>query len=198
MRRAALAALCAVALVAAAFFVGGGSGQSQTATPTLTLVSPFDIDQDEQVNIGDVLLMRPHYGARTGDALYQRRLDLNADGTIDALDIAMFREMMQRECPCGDWVDVWVVGVERLAGFDIEVCGDVSAPEVDLLLAELDGSDVIEFSRGRHIAAVDFGPPDGSVDESGAGVLARYRGPWQIGEWTLVYTTGHTDGGAAC
>lgn len=49
---------------------------------------PIDFDNNREVNIFDVAAFQPHFFAEIGQANYDRRFDLNADGTIDIFDVS--------------------------------------------------------------------------------------------------------------
>ena len=60
---------------------------------------PPDINRDAYVSALDVLPFVGHISAREGDALYSRRLDLNADGAISVTqDVMLFRRFFAMSC----------------------------------------------------------------------------------------------------
>jgi serine/threonine-protein kinase len=63
-----------------------------------TLCEQLDVSQDGSINNADLDAVRGVLGAVRGDARYTEALDFNADGLIDAVDIARVTENLNRDC----------------------------------------------------------------------------------------------------
>ena len=63
-----------------------------TQTTSITLVVP-DVDCSGNVNVVDVQRVAARWGVRLGDRRYHPRYDLNANDTVDVLDIVIVTQM---------------------------------------------------------------------------------------------------------
>jgi serine/threonine-protein kinase len=63
-----------------------------------TLCDQLDVSQDGRIDGADLDAVRGALGAAGGDARYSEALDFNADGVIDADDIARVTENLNRDC----------------------------------------------------------------------------------------------------
>jgi hypothetical protein len=59
---------------------------------------PPDFNDDTEVDIADVALLRIVYGSRSGDGVYDPRFDLTADGNIDIADVVRLRGVIGSSC----------------------------------------------------------------------------------------------------
>ena len=59
---------------------------------------PPDSTDDGTVSIADVLALKPAFNSQTGDANYERRLDLNADGKISIPDVLALKPFFGLAC----------------------------------------------------------------------------------------------------
>ena len=66
---------------------------AQTPTPAIPAtpetVIAGDLNGDSRVDLDDVAVLQGAYGARSGDQGYTADIDLNRDGVINYLDLAM-------------------------------------------------------------------------------------------------------------
>ena len=59
---------------------------------------PPDFDNSQNVNIVDVLALKPAFGSAVGDASYVPRSDLNADGSINIVDVLALKPDFGTSC----------------------------------------------------------------------------------------------------
>jgi hypothetical protein len=59
---------------------------------------PPDITNDTRCNVVDVLRFKGHVQTKVGEPGYDPRLDLNADGALDALDIVLMKPYLNTQC----------------------------------------------------------------------------------------------------
>ena len=59
---------------------------------------PPDFDDSQDVNIIDVLTLKPAFGSAAGDAGYVARTDLNADGNINIVDVLALKPAFGTSC----------------------------------------------------------------------------------------------------
>lgn len=176
-------------------------------SPSLTLTTPYDRDENGQVNVGDVIqaFLQGQYGTVAGDALYDRESDIDNDGDIDVGDVVRFRTVILQLCSpiCGDVLDIELVNNPNdISAFEAHVCYPVGTSitdrAVDFLLAENTGSNVIDFSPptpdsdGAYVVgAADFAAIGSGAAETGDGILARLTTDGEaldigVGEVTIV------------
>ncbi len=62
---------------------------------------PPDFNNDGKVGFADLVAFASHYGAKVGDAKYDRRFDLDADGKIGFGDLVIFAGKYNQSCTPG-------------------------------------------------------------------------------------------------
>lgn len=62
---------------------------------------PPDVNNDGIVNLSDVIIIQGKSGTKVGDANYNKRYDLNADGVIDINDLNIAKNSYMKKCTPG-------------------------------------------------------------------------------------------------